>query len=194
MKLSEYARKNSITYRAAFNHWKNGLLRGRQLPTGTIVIDDIQEIEDLSNNVVLYARTSSSEDKDICEQQLTRLRDYSSAKGYKIIKEVKEIGSGLNDRRPKLEKILKEDGYSKIIVEHKDRLARFGINYIEVLLNRIGKKIEIINETDNAKEDLLQDLVSIITSFCSRIYGLRRSKRKTEKIIKELENENNKKQ
>lgn len=74
------------------------------------------------------------------------------------------------------------------MVEHKDRLARFGINYIQKLLELGGRKIEIINDVpDNTKEDLIQDFVSIITSLCSRIYGNRRSKRSTEKLIKELE-------
>jgi len=50
-------------------------------------------------------------------------------------------------------------------------------------------RIEVINETKNDKEDLMQDFIAIITSFCARLYGLRRSKRKTEKIIKELKNE-----
>jgi len=74
-------------------------------------------------------------------------------------------------------------------VEHKDRLTRFGFNYIQILFNQLGKEIEVVNETKNDKEDLMQDFISIITSFCARLYGLRRSKRKTEKIIKELKNE-----
>jgi predicted site-specific integrase-resolvase len=106
-----------------------------------------------------------------------------------IIKEIKDIGSGLNDKRKQLENILKLNTWNKIIVEHKDRLARFGINYLQVLLNNLGKSIEIINEVNNDNEDIMQDLISIITSFCARIYGLRRSKRKTEKIIKELQEE-----
>lgn len=78
-----------------------------------------------------------------------------------------------------------------IIVEHKDRLARFGINYIEKLLSLDGRKIEAINPQTNEKDDLMQDFVSIITSFCARLYGKRRTKRQTEQLIKEL-NENNK--
>jgi putative resolvase len=189
MKLSEYARRNSITYRTAQNHWKQGLIKGKQLATGTIVVfdDPIDVVSD--NNVVLYARVSSTENKTNLEKQLERLRDYASAKGYVVIKEVKEIGSGINDKRPLLQSLFERDDWSKIIVEHKDRLARFGINYIQVLLHKTNKKIEIINETNNDNEDILQDLVSIITSFTARIYGLRRSKRKTEKIIEELKNE-----
>ncbi|MCA9496683.1 MAG: IS607 family transposase [Nanoarchaeota archaeon] len=191
MKLSEYAKKNSITYRTAQNHWKLGLIKGKQLPTGTIVVFDDEQQSIYSNQVILYARVSSSENKNNLENQLKRLRDYAAAKGYKIIKEVKEIGSGLNDKRPLLQSLFEKDDWSKIIVEHKDRLARFGINYIQILLKKLNKEIEIINDIDNDKEDILQDLVSIITSFTARIYGLRRSKRKTEIIIKTLKNETN---
>lgn len=192
MKLSEYARRNSITYRTAQNHWKLGLIKGKQLATGTIVV--FEESDDIvsENKVVLYARVSSTENKVNLEKQLERLRNYASAKGYIVIKEVKEIGSGLNDKRPLLQSLFERDDWRKLIVEHKDRLARFGINYIQVLLNKTNRQIEIINETNNDNEDILQDLVSIITSFTARIYGLRRSKRKTERIIEELKNEEEK--
>lgn len=77
-------------------------------------------------------------------------------------------------------------------MEHKDRLTRFGFNYIETLLKTKGIKIEIINEAVEEKEDLIEDLVSIITSFCARIYGQRRTKRKTEKIIEVIKSETSK--
>lgn len=64
-------------------------------------------------------------------------------------------------------------------------LARFGLNYIEKLLNLQGRKIEILNPQNNDEDDLMQDFVSIITSFVARLYGRRRSKRLTEKIIQE---------
>ena len=72
-------------------------------------------------------------------------------------------------------------------MEHKDRLTRFGFNYIKILFEESGMEIEVINESENDKDDLMQDFVSIITSFCARLYGLRRSKRKTEQLLKELQ-------
>ena len=98
-----------------------------------------------------------------------------------------EIGSGLNDKRPKLESILLDRTINLIVCEHSDRLARFGLHYIQKLLELDGRKIEIVNPQLNEKEDLMQDFVSIITSFTARLYGHRRTKRQTEKLIKELE-------
>lgn len=189
VKLSKYAKMNGISYMSAYRYFNNGLIKGVKLKTGTILIDIEEEgNENITKNtrVVLYARVSSSENKTNLDSQLDRLRSFAVAKGYTIIKEIKEIGSGLNDKRPKLAEILKDDNWDVIIVEHKDRLARFGLNYLELLLNKLNKKIEVINECLNEKEDLMTDFVSIITSFCSILYGLRRNKRRTEQIIKEL--------
>ncbi|MFL5707117.1 MAG: hypothetical protein ACJ8AG_30485 [Ktedonobacteraceae bacterium] len=74
-----------------------------------------------------------------------------------------------------------------IVVEYKDRANRFGVRYIHSLLQVQGRTLEVVNLADNATEDLLADLTSIISSFCRRLYGQRQAKRKTETIVKQLE-------
>lgn len=111
---------------------------------------------------------------------------FCNAKGYKVDKVVKETGSGLNDNRQKLLSLLLDKSIDIIVVEHKDRLARFGLNYIQQLLAMQNRHIEIVNNVDSETDDLMQDFVSIITSFCARLYGKRRTKRNTEKLINEL--------
>ena len=162
--------------------WKKGLLNASQLPTGTIIVNNSITV----NGVAIYCRVSSSENKSNLDSQAKRLVQYAEAKGYQIVSVTKEIGSGVNDNRKKLIKLLNEDNYHLIIVEHKDRLTRIGFNYLKVLLNKQGKDIEVVNLAEEQTEDLMQDFSSIITSFWARIYGLRRSKRKTETIIREL--------
>ena len=112
------------------------------------------------------------------ERQSQRLVDYATAKGYQIVNVIKEVGSGLNDNRRQLEGILKRDDYNILLVEHKDRLARFGTHYLGLLLQRLGIKLEIVNLADNGKDELMQDLVAIITSFAARLYGQRRARAK----------------
>jgi predicted site-specific integrase-resolvase len=73
-----------------------------------------------------------------------------------------------------------------IVVEHKDRATRFGFRYLETLLERQGRRIEVVNLSEDGREDLVSDLVAIFYSFSARMYGQRRAKRKTEAIIKEL--------
>jgi putative resolvase len=148
-----------------------------------LIIDNPNSFE----SVAIYARVSSSENKDNLERQKERLISYCNAKGYPVSKIVTEIGSGLNDTRPKLESLLLDKSITIIVVEHRDRLARFGLNYIIKLLEQNNRSVEIINPQANDRDDLMQDFVSIITSFTARLYGQRHTKRNTEKLIKELE-------
>lgn len=183
-KISHFAKLNKVTYRTVWNWIQQGKVETVKTETGRVLI--VQD-EQKSLNVAIYARVSSSENKDNLEKQKDRLISYCNAKGYQVAKIVVEIGSGLNDKRPKLESLLLDRTINLIVCEHSDRLARFGLNYIQKLLELDGRKIEIINPMLNEKEDLMQDFVSIITSFTARLYGQRRTKRKTEKLIKELE-------
>ncbi len=190
MKLSEYARKVGVSYRTAWRWYKSGQLKGYQVETGTIIITEPlpEAVAPMSvQKVAIYTRVSAAENKDNLEAQAKRLIDYCAAKGYQVAAVVKEIGSGVNDTRPKLLKLLTDPTLSLIVIEHKDRLTRFGFNYIEKLLAMQGRRIEVVNLAENGKEDLIQDFVSIVTSFCARLYGQRRSKRKTERIIAELQ-------
>ena len=182
MKLSQYAKNLGLSYRTAWRMWKRGELNAEQLPSGTIVIKE----NPLANGAAVYARVSSSENKNNLETQAQRVTDYAIAKGYQIKYVVKEVGSGVNDTRKKLIELLNKNDYSIIVCEHKDRLTRVGFNYIEVLLRKQGKSIEVINLAEERKDDLMQDFVSIITSFCARLYSLRRRNRKTEQIINYL--------
>lgn len=187
-KLRDYANEHGVTYRTAYSHFRLGLIEGAyQLPSSTIVIPDSYEAEKpVERYIITYARVSSSENKDNLNTQSQRLYDFCVANGWCVKEAIKEIGSGINDARPKLMKILKEGKATHLVVEHKDRLSRFGFNYIKELCNKFNCKIVIINETATEKEDIIQDFVSIITSFCAKIYGQRRSKRNTERIISEL--------
>ncbi len=185
MKLSVWARREGIAYETAWRMWKGGHIKGHQLPTGTIIVED-EKPSLLPDRVAIYARVSGAENRGSLDAQAARLEQYAIARGYRIYKTVKEVGSGVNDSRKQLLGLLMDDGYSRLIVEHRDRLARFGFNYIHVLLGRTGRTVEVVNESANDRDDFMQDFVSIVTSFCARLYGPRWSKRKTEKIIAEL--------
>lgn len=187
IRLSEYARRKSIQYRTAWNHYKSGKLTNATQDTfGNILIEDDNNESTTKNNVIIYARVSNNNRKDSLINQQLFLETYASNKNYTIIGSYKEIGSGMNDNRQILSKILERDDWNILLIEHKDRLTRFGFNYLEKLLNKSNKKIEVVNVTENDKDDLVSDLISIIYSFSARLYGKRKAKRK-ENIIKFLE-------
>ena len=183
MKLSQWAKKNNYSYRGAFGLFQRGLIPNcSRTATNRIRIEDISEKKRDEYNVV-YTRVSSSENKPNLDSQAERVCQFCNAKGWVVHGIVKECASGLNDSRPKLQKILKDKKVTRIIVEHKDRLTRFGFEYIKTLF---GGEIVIINEVLEEQSDLMNDFVSLVTSFCARLYGHRRSKRQTEKLIEEL--------
>ena len=198
MKLSTYAKEVlGVSYQTAWKWWKTGKLphKASQTQTGAIIVhyfpDREMDFKNRPSNVAaIYARVSSQEKKSELDTQAERLIQYAVARGYQITHVVKEIGSGISDSRPKLTRLLRKTDYGILLVEHKDRLARFGTNYMTLLLEMLGVKLEVVNLADNSRDELMLDLIAIITSFCARIYGRRRSTRKTEKLIAELREKN----
>ena len=116
------------------------------------------------------------------ERQVSRIQDYCAANGWQISKVVKEVASGVDDNRQELSKILVDDSVKRIVVEHKDRLTRVGFNYIETLLGSQGREVVVIDLAATDNDDLLEDLASMISSFCARLYGKRRAQRKAELV------------
>ncbi len=191
MKLSEYARKYGITYRTAFRWWQNGQIKGFQRPSGTIIVTEGEETPvatKVVSPVVIYVRVSSAKQQADLDRQVSRLEDYCAARGYQVGRIVKEIGSGGNDSRRKFLALLSDPKADTIVVEDKDRATRFGFRYLEVLLSQCGRTIEVANLAENDREDVLQDLSSIVYSMCARLYGQRRAKKKQGLIGKILAN------
>ena len=183
LKISEYAHKVRCTVRTVWNRIKANRINAQKTEHGWRVYIENDIVEP---RYAVYARVSSAENKDNLERQKQRLLDFCAAKGWPVTKAVEEVGSGLNDERKKLAKLLADESITHIVVEHKDRFSRFGFRYVEQLLKQQGRCIVVINEQDNERDELMEDFVSIITSFTARLYGRRRSKRKTEKLIEEL--------
>ena len=189
MKLSDYAKSLGISYRTAWNHYKDGKIPGAyQLASGTIIVPEAEQPKG-GKKVAVYARVSSSENRSNLQSQAERVTTYCAAKGYRIEKVIKEVGSGVNDQRPKFQALLADKEISLIVVEHRDRATRFGFYYLRTLLENEGRRLEVINESEGDRDELMQDLIAIITSFVARYYGQRRAKRKTEKIIQELQHD-----
>ncbi len=181
MKLSQYAKRAGVTYKTAWRWWKSGQLDAYQTPTGTVIVRDAAAPIPTTGRIALYARVSSADQKADLERQMQRLRDYAAAKGYQVGKEVTEIASGLNDHRPKLSKLLTDPTIGTLIVEHRDRLTRFGYEYIRQLLEAHGRHLEVLFPSDTENE-LVDDFVAVITSMAARLYGQRNSRQKAARI------------
>lgn len=182
MKLSVWAKNQGITYKTAFRLFQQGRLpcRSEQYDTGTIIV---YPESPKTQSVAIYGRVSSGDQKQDLARQMQRLRDFCASKGWTISKEVSDIGSGLNDGRKGILKLLSDKTITKIVVEHRDRLMRFGSEILIASLQADGRNIITINENE-FKDDMVQDFVDIVTSMCARIYGKRTAKNRAEKAIK----------
>lgn len=188
MKLSDYAKQAGVRYETAWRWFRDGKIKGHRVGTHTIIITENEAKGEITagDQVAIYTRVSAAENRPNLDSQAERLVAYCAARGYRVSQIVKEVGSGVNDSRPKLLKLLSDPQVGVIVVEHKDRLTRFGFRYIETLLAMYGRRVEVVNLAENGREDLLSDLTAIIYSFCARLYGQRRAKRQTEKITQTL--------
>jgi len=142
---------------------------------------------------VIYARVSSHKQKKDgnLNRQIERLRNYCSAKGYKVINVITDVASGLREDRSgllKLFNLVERHQVDVVVVEFKDRLTRFGFVYLKRYFESHGVRIEVIEESEKGyMEELIEDFVAIVISFAGRIYGKRSQKlRKIKKVVEEV--------
>jgi len=186
MKLSVWAKKQGVSYRTAWRWFKAGKLpvAVEQTATGTILVKETK-IE--NNQVVVYARVSSSDQKNDIDRQINRLVLFANSKNWIVSETVEEVGSALNGHRPKLKKMLLNPEIKIIVVEHKDRLVRFGFEYLQCAMEAQGRKLIVI-DPDELKDDLVQDMIEVLTSFCARLYGRRSAKTRAKKAVESIQN------
>lgn len=177
---------------------KQGLIKVVRTPKGRrrIPLSEVKRILSQVVNdrrAVVYARVSSQKQNNDgnLERQVERILKYVKEHNYEVVKIFKDTASGINDKRKnfwKMIQFIKENQIPYLIVEFEDRLTRFGIEYIRALLEEYGTQIVIIENkmTKDKTQELVEDLITIITSFTARIYGARSQKfKKVKQILKD---------
>jgi predicted site-specific integrase-resolvase len=154
-----------------------------QTPTGTILV---KEPETASQAVALYARVSSADQGADLDRQIARLVAYANEHRWAVTKTVSEIGSGMNGHRPKLMRLLADPKITTIVVEHRDRLMRFGFEYVEAALAAAGRRIVVV-EPGDVKDDLVQDMIEVLTSFCAHLSGRRSARNRAERALEAVQ-------
>ncbi len=138
-----------------------------------------------SEGVALYARVSSHDQKGDLERQVARLVEWAAERKMRVVRVVKEVGSGLNGKRPGLLSLLRDPQVGVIVVEHRDRLARFGVEYIEAALSAAGRQVVVL-DPEEMKDDLVQDMLAVLTSFCARLYGRRSARNRAKRALEAI--------
>ena len=197
-KTGEVAEILNVTNKTIINYDKQGKLKVCRSETNRRVVlrDDLLqyldslgllEKEETSKVDVIYARVSSNEQKtkgDLDRQALFLMENVSDLKNPTVLK---EIGSGLNDKRKKLQELIQmvmAGKVNRVFVTYKDRLTRFGFHYLETMFKCKNVEIVVLKDKNNEKsvqEELVEDMMALITSFSGKLYGLRSRKNKVTK-------------
>ncbi|MEU3457226.1 IS607 family transposase [Micromonospora sp. NPDC006766] len=174
MKLSDWAREQGVSYQTAWRWVRDGRMPVpvRQAPSGTWIVE---EARSAAGRVVAYCRVSSSDQKSDLDRQTVRVVEGANAQGLAVAEVVTEIGSGLNGKRRKLHRLLADPSAAVIVVEHRDRLARFGVEHVQAALAATGRRLVVI-DPEGSTDGLVEDMAEVLTSLCVRLYGQRAGK------------------
>jgi putative resolvase len=182
VKLAEWARANGVHPQTAYRWFREDRMPvpARRLESGTIWVDAAPADE--SGRVVVYARVSSHEQRQDLDRQVARLTEWAAASGLLVGEVVTEVGSGLNGKRAKLRRILSDPSASVVVVEHRDRLARFGAGHLEAALAAHGRKVVVADPGETA-DDLVRDMIEVLTWMCARLYGRRGARNRAMRAV-----------
>jgi len=182
MKLTDWARQAGIHPKTARRWFHHGVLPvpAHQLTTGTILVDTPAEAN--GAGAALYARVSSWDHKADLDRQLERLTAWAARTGLAVVRTEAEVGSGLTGSRRRLMRLLADPAISTIVVEHRDRLARFGVEYVDAALRAQGRHV-VVTDPGERTDDLVRDMVDVLTAYCARLYGRRSARNRALRAV-----------
>ena len=187
----EYRDLYHISSQQLYQLVKRNKVNVRQISEKKYLYEADDDLLNKNNKIVIYARVSTSKQKEDLERQIKFLKEYCVSNGYIVSEVYSDIGSGMNESRKQFNKLLeqvKDKQIKKIVISNKDRLTRFGFGYIETFCSMFNTKIEVVNldSEKSFQEELSEDLIAIIHYFSMRFYGQRKSKlNEFEKSLKE---------
>ena len=183
MNLSEWAERVGVSKFTAYRWYREGILPVPAEKVGRLILVDVPQASKVAaSRVVLYARVSSHDQRADLDRQVARLTEWATSQGMAVAEVVTEVGSGMNGRRKKLARILADPTATTIVVEHRDRLARFGVEHLESALSAQGRRV-VVADPSEMDDDLMRDMTEVLTSFCARLYGRRGARNRAEKAL-----------
>lgn len=151
----------------------------RRLPSGTIVVD---LPDNPQGRAVVYVRVSSHDQRTDLEAQAGRVTAWCATQGIRVDEVVSEVGSGMNERRATLARLLCDSEVQTIVVEHRQRIARFGVEHLTAALAATGRRIVVV-DTSETTDDLVRDMVEVLTLMCARLYGRRGARNRAMRAV-----------
>lgn len=189
MNLADWAESVGVNRHTAYRWFRKGTLPVPAERVGRLIlVKTAASASAAAAGVVLYARVSSHDRRSDLDRQVARLTAWATERDLGVGQVVCEVGSGLNGKRPKLRRILSDPDARVIVVEHRDRLARFGVEHLEAALSAQGRRI-VVADPGETTDDLVCDMIEVLTGMCARLYGRRGARNRAMRAVTEAKRE-----
>lgn len=187
--LADWAESVGVNRHTAYRWFREGTLPVPAERVGRLIlVKTAASASAAAAGVVLYARVSSHDRRSDLDRQVARLTAWATERDLGVGQVVCEVGSGLNGKRPKLRRILSDPDARVIVVEHRDRLARFGVEHLEAALSAQGRRI-VVADPGETTDDLVCDMIEVLTGMCARLYGRRGARNRAMRAVTEAKRE-----
>jgi putative resolvase len=152
----------------------------RQAPSGTRILEEPRK--QVSGRVVAHCRVSSADQKPDLDRQVARVVTEAGKRGLAVSEVMTDVGSGLHGKRRTLHRVLADPHVAVVVVEHRNRLARFGVEHLQAAPSATGRELVVL-DPEEATDDLVKDMTDVLTSTCARLYGQRAANNRAARAI-----------
>ncbi|BBX95904.1 IS607 family transposase [Mycobacterium lacus] len=185
MNLTEWARAQGVHPQTVYRWFREGTLpvpAVRVNERTVLVSPDAPAGSAPAAAFGLYARVSSHDQKSDLDRQVARLTAWAAEAGGTVVRVEAEVGSGMNGSRAKVRRLLADPKVTVVVVEHRDRLGRMNTELVEAALSAHGRRLVVL-DAGEVDDDLVRDMVEVLTSFCARLYGRRGARNRALKAV-----------
>ncbi|MGB3675167.1 MAG: IS607 family transposase [Candidatus Nanopelagicales bacterium] len=184
MNLTEWARAQGVHPQTAYRWFREGTLPvpAVRVNKRTVLVSPDAPGGSMPAAFGLYARVSSHDQKSDLDRQVARLTNWAASAGGVVVRVESEVGSGMNGSRAKVRRLLADPQVTTVVVEHRDRLGRMNTELVESALAAHGRRLVVLDDGE-VDDDLVRDMVEVLTSFCARLYGRRSARNRALKAV-----------
>jgi putative resolvase len=182
--LTEWAHAQGIHVTTAYRWWREGTLPVPARKAGRLILvsPDTAAGPSRQDAAGLYARVSSHDQKADLDRQVARLSGWAAQAGLPVTRVEAEVGSGMNGTRAKARRLLADPEVTVVVVEHRDRLGRMNTELAEAALAAHGRRLAVVDDAE-VTDDLVRDMIEVLTWFCVRLYGRRSARNRALKAV-----------
>jgi predicted site-specific integrase-resolvase len=183
--LKEWAAAAGVSYTTARRWYEAGKLPVPARKVGGLILVGEPGTAPGPDVTAVYARVSSADQRSDLDRQVARVTAWAAGEGLAVGRVVTEVGSALNGKRRKFLALLRDQSVTAIVVEHRDRFARFGAEYVEAALSAQGRRLLVVDPAE-VDDDLVRDVTEILTSLCARLYGRRAAANRAARAVEAI--------